>query len=73
MKARIGRVKFFNSVKASFKGGAVTELSFVDVSLTPYKKYSISIDDTLIRVTNTETDETSYTSLHNVVFFTLLE
>lgn len=73
MKARIERIKFFNSVKASFKGGAQTELSFVDVSLAPYKKYSINIDGVFISVANTETDEVSYTSLHNVVFFTILE
>lgn len=71
MKSKINRIKFFNSVKASFKGGINTELSFVDIKEKP--EYEISIDGVFIKLYNMKTDETAYSTVHNVVFFTLAE
>ena len=71
MKAKINRIKFFNSVKASFKGGVNTELSFVDIIEKP--EYEISIDGVFITLRNTRTSETAYSTIHNVVYFTTLD
>jgi hypothetical protein len=71
VKAKINRIKFFNSVKASFKGGVNTELSFVDIKEKP--EYEVSIDGVFIELYNKKTDERAYSTIHNVVFFTLVE
>jgi hypothetical protein len=71
MKAKINRIKFFNSVKASFKGGINTELSFVDINEKP--EYQISIDGVFITLYNTRTEEAAYSTIHNVVYFTTLD
>ena len=71
MKANLSKIKFYNSVKSSFKGGADTELSFVDISVLT--QYQISIDDVFIKIYNKVTKETSYTTISNVIFFTLAD
>ena len=63
MKSGIERVKFFNSVKIG-----KNEITYIDER---NEEFLVDIDNILIKIQNIETKECTYTSLHNVVFFTL--
>lgn len=70
MKTKISRIKFYNSIKASTKGGASTQLDYVDVADPKFLMYDISIDGVFISIVNKESKETTYTTIHNVIYFT---
>jgi hypothetical protein len=71
MKAKISKIKFYNSVKASTKGGASTQLDYVDTQAPTHKMYDISIDGEFIKVFNKESEEITYSTVNNVIYFTL--
>jgi len=71
MKAKIAKIKFYNSVKASTKGGASTQLDYVDT--TTLSMYDISLDGIYIKIFNKQSEDTTYSTIHNVIYFTVLE
>lgn len=73
MKTKISRIKFFNSIKASTKGGAGTQLDYVDISDPKYGFYEISVDGIFVTIVNKESKDTTITTVHNVIYFTPFE
>jgi hypothetical protein len=71
MKAKISKIKFFNSVKAGSKGGVNSQLDYVDTAVI--KLYDISVEDIFIKIYNKETEELTYTTVHNVVYFSIMD
>jgi hypothetical protein len=67
MKFNVSKIKFFNSVKASSKGGVATQLDYVDINAV--KIYEIIVDGILVKIYNLETHELTYSTLNNVVYF----
>lgn len=71
MKRKIRTVKFYNSIKSSAKGGSSTQLDYVDTMSPSYSMYDITVNDSMIIILNTSTNETTYTTVFNTVYFTL--
>ena len=71
MKGKIKTIKFYNSVKASNKGVAATQLDYVNTKEALYSFYDIKVDGMFIEILNTQTQELTYSSINNVVYFTL--
>lgn len=71
MKGKISRIKFYNSIKASAKGGANTQLDYVDTSVL--KLYDIGVDGNFVKIYNKETEEITYTTMNNVIYFILMD
>jgi len=65
MKMKIGKIKFYHSVKCSTKPGVRNEYNYLDET----SGYSVSIDGTFIKIESSD-KEVVYTTVSNVVFFT---
>jgi len=69
MKGKIAKIKFFHSIKAATNTNGKSELSYFDKQLAP--NFNITIDDNLLKIHNVETNEVAYSSLTNVIYFTM--
>jgi hypothetical protein len=63
----IQRIKFYLSIKCSIQGNGKTEFNYIDTSVDPY---IITLKDNLVNITHTSTNEETFTTLSNVVYFT---
>jgi hypothetical protein len=63
----IARIKFYQAIKCSVLANGRSEFSYLDTGVDPY---SISLTDNLLCIKSNITDEKTYTTLTNVVYFT---
>lgn len=64
----IARIKFYQSIKCSALSNGRSEFNYLDSGTDPYQ---ITLKDNLVCIYNKGTKEKTYSTLSNVVYFTV--
>lgn len=70
MKQRLSKVKFFHAIEVTTSTGK-TQISYFDEKRDD--SYQLFLADNLVKITYIPTNDTVYSSLHNVVYFGVKE